>query len=273
MTKEKTRAAFDKTNRLDGPALIAVWGSDAPDDEFRLGTWETDWHAHARGQFFCIESGLLHLRTAAGSWLLPPHRAGWLPPGELHWVSVSGVASGWSILVAPDAGAGLPARPCVFAVSELMRALVRRAATWAEKESLAPEEERIAGVLFDELRQAQALPLHLPMPTDRRLLRIATALLKRPHDNRTLAQWAVSAGLSPRTARRLFLAETDMSFARWRQQARLTLGLERLAAGQSVAAVSDALGYASPSNFIAMFRRCFGESPARYFAARVSDAD
>nr|WP_251140739.1 hypothetical protein [Rhodoferax sp. U11-2br] len=28
------------------------------------------------------------------------------------------------------------------------------------------------------------------------------------------------------------------------------------------------MGYATPSNFIAMFRRCFGDSPARYFALR-----
>ena len=53
-----------------------------------------------------------------------------------------------------------------------------------------------------------------------------------------------------------------------RQQAGLVHALECLARGEPVAQVSDALGYATPSNFIAMFRRTFGESPARYFAAR-----
>jgi AraC-like DNA-binding protein len=60
------------------------------------------------------------------------------------------------------------------------------------------------------------------------------------------------------------------SFAQWRQQARLVHALERLARGESVAGVADALGYATPSNFITMFKRSFGESPARYFAKRKS---
>ena len=37
---------------------------------------------------------------------------------------------------------------------------------------------------------------------------------------------------------------------------------------RAVATVADALGYASPSGFIAMFRRAFGASPGRYFAQR-----
>lgn len=59
-----------------------------------------------------------------------------------------------------------------------------------------------------------------------------------------------------------------MSFAEWRQQARLVHSLEKLAQGDTVGNVADALGYATASNFIAMFRRAFGETPARYFAKR-----
>ena len=42
--------------------------------------------------------------------------------------------------------------------------------------------------------------------------------------------------------------------------------LEMLANGVSVANIADALGYATPSNCIAMFRRSFGDSPGRYFS-------
>ena len=63
-------------------------------------------------------------------------------------------------------------------------------------------------------------------------------------------------------------AETGLSFAAWRQQVRLTHTLEMLACGEPVAIIADALNYASPSSFIAMFRRAFGESPARYFSGR-----
>ncbi len=259
---------LDDSERADGPAVIAFLGHDAPDSQFQLGTREHDWHSHLRGQFFCVESGLVHVRTHHGSWMLPPHRAGWIPPGESHKVSISGVMSGWGVLIAPAASSILPDTPCVISTTELMRALAKRAVSWAAQDSLQPDQERLISVLQDEIRRAPHEPLHLAMPKDRRLLRIAQAILENPHDDRTLEAWAEWAGLSARTLSRLCLTETGSSFAQWRQQARLTHALERLAEGDAVADVADALGYATPSNFIAMFRRCFGDSPAHYFAKR-----
>ncbi|WP_377102369.1 AraC family transcriptional regulator [Rugamonas violacea] len=260
----------DFSEQADGPPLIALWNEDGPDSQFRLGTREYASHSHLRGQLFCVESGLLHVRTHHGSWLLPPHRAGWIPPGLEHQVSVSGAMSGWSILLAPPACVSLPARPRVVGVNELMRALVRRAASWAGQPRLAQEQERVVAVLLDEMRQAPQQPLHLPMPSDRRLLRVAKAILAQPDARRSLADWADWGGMSARTLSRQFRAETGSSFAQWRQQAGLTHALERLARGDPVAVVADALGYATASNFIVMFRRAFGASPGRYFAGAAS---
>lgn len=254
------------TERLDGPSAIAVWGSDEPGDAFLLGTRELDWHHHRRGQLFCIESGLIRLNTRQGTWLLPPQRVGWLPPGLSHKVTLSGVLSGWGVLLTPAASRTLPKRPCVMGGSDLLRALVRRAASWADADRLTPAQTRLVTVLLDEIRSAPQEPLHLPMPNDTRVLRIANALVKKPSDARTLHAFAAWAGLSERTARRIFMAETGMSFAQWRQQARLTLALERLARNEAVADVAERLGYATPSNFIVMFRRAFGAPPARYFS-------
>lgn len=266
----QTGALPDYSEQADGPPLIALWNEDGADSQFRLGTREYAGHSHLRGQVFCVESGLLHVRTHHGSWLLPPHRAGWIPPGLEHQVSVSGAMSGWSMLLAPSACAALPQRPCVIGVNELMRALVRRAASWAGRPRLAHEQERVVAVLLDEMRQAPHQPLHLPMPSDRRLLRVAKAILAQPDAARTLAEWADWGGMSARTLSRQFRAETGSSFAQWRRQAGLTHALERLARGDPVAVVADALGYATASNFIVMFRRAFGESPARYFAGAAS---
>lgn len=266
-------ALQELSERADGPALIAVWGSRAPSSHFQMGTRETGWHSHLRGQLFCIENGLIHVRTEQGSWLLPPQRAGWIPPGQRHMANISGVTSAWNVVITPEAARSLPPAPCVFGVSELLRALVRRAVDWPHQDALGPVQRRMAAVLLDEIKSAPHEPLHLPMPTDRRLLRIANAVLATPGDNRTLEQWAAWAGLSPRTLSRLCQAELGSSFARWRQQAGLVHALEGLARGESVAQVSDALGYATPSNFIAMFRRAFGESPARYFAQRDGHKD
>jgi AraC-like DNA-binding protein len=56
-----------------------------------------------------------------------------------------------------------------------------------------------------------------------------------------------------------------MSFGVWRQQLRLLRAPESLAANEPVTEVALALGYESPSAFIAMFRRCLGKTPGRYF--------
>ncbi|NHZ37521.1 AraC family transcriptional regulator [Massilia rubra] len=269
VSDEQTTVPANISERSDGPALVAIRGEDKAGNEFRLGTREYDWHTHVRGQVFCVESGLVHMRTAHGSWLSPPNRAGWIPPGEAHKVSVNGAMSGWSLLITPEAASELPRHPCVIGISELMRALVRRAVSWSAQHTLEAEQERVIAVLLDEMRHAPHEALHLPMPQDRRLLRITTAIFEQPKDDRTLDAWASWAGLSARTLSRLFRSETGISFAQWRQQARLTHALERLAQGDAVAVVADALGYATPSNFIAMFRRSFGDSPARYFANRA----
>lgn len=267
MGHNKSKHSFqDLSEQEHGPALTALWSEDDPASQFQLGTREYDWHRHLRGQIFCVESGLVHVRTGHGSWLLPPHRAGWIPPGESHKVSITGAMSGWSMLLTPAASVNLPEHPCVIGVSDVMRALVRRAASWAGQKSLKTEQERLIAVLLDEIRHAPHEPLHLPMPSDRRLLRVTSAILKKPDDNRSLRDWADWCGMSARTLSRVIRTETGFSFAQWRQQARLLLALERLARGEPVATVADALGYATPSNFIVMFRRSLGESPGRYFA-------
>ncbi|MFT4064732.1 AraC family transcriptional regulator [Paraburkholderia sp.] len=256
----------DSSERTDGPALLAFWGSDEPGSEFRLGTREYDWHRHARGQLFCIDQGFVRLQTVRGSWMLPPQRAGWIPPGVEHKASVSGALSGWGVMLRPDVICELPTQPCVMGVSELLRALVRRVAGWRVMDTLRAEQTRIVAVLLDEIRLSREEKLYLPIPAERRLLALANHLIAHPEESRGFDELAGSFGLSGRTARRYFVAQTGMSFSRWRQLARLTLALERLAAGEGVAQVADALGYATPSNFIAMFRKAFGESPGRYFS-------
>ncbi|MFA8394073.1 helix-turn-helix transcriptional regulator [Burkholderia ubonensis] len=258
----------DFSEWLDGPALIALRGNDDPASAYRLGTREYDWHMHARGQVLCVEAGLIHVHTPHGAWLLPPRRAGWVPPGAPHRVQVSGAPSGWALLASPAFCAGLPARPCVIGVSEVLRALAYRAIDWDKQAALAPEHERMAAVIHDEIRRAPREALHVPMPGDPRLARVARAILDEPGSPRTLDAWAAFGTMSPRTLRRLMMAETGLSFAQWRQQARLAHGLDLLARGRPVAEVSDALGYASPSNFIAMFRKALGDSPAHYFSRR-----
>lgn len=250
----------------DGPPVIAY------EARGEIPLEETDWHSHVRGQFFYVEQGFVITRTEHGSWLLPPHRAGWMPPGERHTVSIAGPSHAWGVFIAPCAAAGLPDRPCVVGVNDLFRAIIKRAASWPRNAESEPERDRLLAVMLDEMRRAPVEHLHLPMPVDRRLRRIAMAMFERPDDTRGIEEWASWAGMSVRTLTRLFRQETQCSVAQWRQQARLTRALERLAHGEPVSVVADALGYATPSAFVAMFRKAFGDSPGRYLARQAMTA-
>ncbi|HGE8325654.1 TPA: AraC family transcriptional regulator [Serratia marcescens] len=250
-----------------GPWLIALGGRDAAGREYRLGTREYGWHQHVRGQLLCVESGLLHVRTAHGDWVLPPQRAGWIPPATQHRVQVCGALSGWSLLLAPETCNDLSNAPCVIGISPVLQALALRAEGWDKRSALTLEQDRMAQVMRDEIRLAPTEPLHLPMSSHPRLAGVLQALLAQPGSERSLEAWAEWGAMSPRTLRRLMVGETGLSFAQWRQQARLSYALAKLAEGETVLQIAETLGYASPSNFIAMFRKAFGDSPARYFSA------
>ncbi len=249
----------DWIERADGPPVVG----------FRIQSrqslaHEVDWHHHLRGQLIHVESGLVTTRTEAGDWSLPAGCAGWMPPGVRHTVTLSGALHGWGLLVAPDAAAGLPARPCVLGMDDLLRHLALRVVDWPLQDTLAPAQQRLSQVLLDELAAATPRALHLPMPQDRRLLRIAARLLSDPADPRDLPHWADWAGLSTRSLTRRFRQETGLSFAQWRQQARLAESLRLLHDGQRIGEISHQLGYSSPSAFVTAFRQCYGLPPARW---------
>jgi AraC-like DNA-binding protein len=71
-------------------------------------------------------------------------------------------------------------------------------------------------------------------------------------------------GASVRTVIRLFPKETGLQFRHWVQQVHLSEALVRLARGDAVGVVAQALGYRSQSAFSNMFRKALRSSPNHY---------
>lgn len=222
-------------------------------------------HSHDHAQLLYASAGMMRVHTTVGTWVVPPQRAVWIPAGIEHEVSCIGHVAMRTVYVLPEAAPWLPADCRVMDVSPLTRELVLAAMTLPEGYSLKGPEARLVSVLLDQIRAAPMTRLHLPMPQDRRLHAITRGLAANPADARPLEDWARVSGASARTLSRLFLRETGMSFRLWRQQLRLHEALARLAMGEPVTRVAFAVGYESPSAFIAMFRRLLGETPGRYF--------
>jgi AraC-like DNA-binding protein len=217
-------------------------------------------HVHPVAQLAWAHTGVLTVDTAEGTWVLPPSRALWIPARVPHALGSSGVATSRSLYL-PKARWRAPT---VVAVSPLLAQLI---VYLAEAELTQPARRRAEAVLLDLLEPLHATTIAVPMPEDDRARRVAEELRRGPADARPLAAWGREAGASARTLARIWVAETGMTFGRWRAQLRLEAALTLLAKGMPVTNVAHRVGYDSASAFVAAFRRALGVTPASYFGA------
>jgi len=224
-----------------------------------------DWHDHAVHQLIHPSRGVLAVSTEAGGWIVPPHRAVWIPAGAAHAHRAHGPTLMRTLAFDRAMDPIRVDRPTVLAVSPLLREVI---ISLTSLDGTGAEADRRRGnlrqVAFDQLQQVDTLPLHLPSPADERLRDIAALLHADPADQRNLAAFGAAVGAGERTLSRLFRRETGMSFPQWRTQLRLHHSLVLLASGASVTAVAADCGYSSTSAFIESFRHAFGTTPGRY---------
>ncbi|QHP95024.1 AraC family transcriptional regulator (plasmid) [Burkholderia glumae] len=234
--------------------------------------WEHAKHRHRRAQLLYSVRGILNCEIEDGVWIVPPQCAVWIPGDLPHAARGSGETECHCLFVEPDAAPDLPKCCCTISVSPLLRELLLKVACFPELYPLGSREDRLIAVLLDELAMAPVEDLHLPMPRDPRLRRLAEMLLTDPTDKTSKGDWATRIGMSERSMSRLLMHEIGMSFGRWRRQLHVILALQRLTKGESVQTVALELGYENASGFVTMFRKAVGKPPARYLADRMVNA-
>jgi AraC-like DNA-binding protein/mannose-6-phosphate isomerase-like protein (cupin superfamily) len=223
-------------------------------------------HAHVKTQLLYVVSGVLTIEAAGGVWTVPPRCALWIPSTTPHSGRAAGRIEIANLYIDPELTAPLNDRCGIVLVKPLLRELIFRFASGRKNaQTDAGREGRLASVLLDELAAAPLEPIYLPMPKDRRLVKLTEAMIANPSVRLTIREWGSQVGASDRTLTRLFARETGMSFRQWRQQLHVGLALQRLASGELVTTIAADLGYDSVSAFIVMFRRMLGTTPTRYF--------
>ena len=222
-------------------------------------------HTHDWHQLVYATEGVMTVDTPVGSWVVPPHRAVWIPAGCEHTVRMTGVVRMRTVYLRPDLVDRVPAACCVIHVSSLLRELILETLRLGMLADDVPEHVRLAGVLVDQIAHTGEAPLRITRPTDARARVVAEQAQADLSTTPSIAQLARGSGASVRTVERLFLLETGMTFGRWLQHVKVHHALERLAAGESVTAAGHAVGYDSTSAFIAMFKRVLGTTPGNYF--------
>lgn len=229
-------------------------------------------HNHREAQLILIMRGLLTFEVAKGLWMVPPHCALWIPGGIDHSVRAIGGLEVYALFIAPEIARDLPAERCTMSASPLLRELVMAASRLPELYDESGPAGRLVEVMLDEILAAPVERLHLPLPADPRLRKIADGLTRDPADRATIGEWAGRVAMSERALFRLVPQQTGMSFGRWRKQFQIMLALERLSEGEPVQSVALDLGYESASAFITMFKKALGQPPARYLASRRGQA-
>ncbi|WP_298209597.1 helix-turn-helix transcriptional regulator [Acidovorax sp.] len=241
-------------------------------------------HSHPWAQVAISTTGVIRLTVSHGTYIVPPSRALWIPPGVEHAVTMVEDADLRTLYFHQPRGRCGPGalgqghraseatqawRQCrVLEVSDLLRALVREMPTAPDGgPAITPaerlREQHLSALVRDELARAAAVKLGVDLPQDKRLRHLCEAVLADPTRHETLADWAQDTGASPRTVARLFRSELGSTFTQWRQQVILAKAVSLAAGRMPMGQIAAELGY-SPSAFSAMVRKSVGQPPGRF---------
>jgi AraC-like DNA-binding protein/mannose-6-phosphate isomerase-like protein (cupin superfamily) len=228
-----------------------------------------DPHWHDRAQFVFAVEGTMRVRTPRRAWIVPPSRALWVPSHTVHEIQMYGVVEMRSLYVDNAAAAGMPSSCVVLNVTPLLRELVVRAVALPARYDEAGDDGLLMRLLMAEIRRLPKCALDLPLPESADLTQLCERILTDLSARRPCDFDANEMNTSTRTLYRRFVKETGITFARWKQQARLLESIRRLAEGTSVTTVAMDLGYESASAFSTMFRRSLGIAPRGFIARKA----
>jgi AraC-like DNA-binding protein len=220
-------------------------------------------HWHAWDQLTYAAGGAMQLRGDRDTWLVPAGRALWIPARVRHAEHVRAPAVMTTLYFAAGSARGRPRQPAMVDVTPLLHELIAHIAARGELTRTAASHARLLGVLLDQLTPVPNT-LQLPLPRDARARAVADRLRAQPRDDAPVHALGRDAGASGRTLERIFRSETGMTIGAWRRQLRLQHAVGTLVGGASVGTAAREAGYASPSAFIAVFKKTFGTTPKRY---------
>jgi AraC-like DNA-binding protein len=223
------------------------------------------WHFHDLDQLLYAYRGVMTVSTSDGTWIVPTHRAVWIPAALPHTITMSGAVAMRSLYFRRRMIRSMPRICCVVNVPPLFKELIVGACQASSLNRVNRTQRHLMLMIADQLRAINVEPLRLPTPTDPRAMRVAQILESDPGERRPIGKLCKQAGASKRTIERLFLRDVGMTCGKWRQQLRLMHAMRYLAEGAKVTDAAMQSGYSTASAFVSMFRRTLGTTPKAYF--------
>lgn len=224
-------------------------------------------HQHRRAQLLYGSTGLMHVTTRNGEWVVPPQHAVWIPPETIHAVRFVGVTTRSLYIEPAHAAASVKHRRCVVvSVSPLLRQLLLEAVDLPPLYD-STRERVLVDLMLLELAAMPVREFDIPLPQHPALLALCQAFLRNPSIHDPAERWASALFMSASTFRRHFLQQTGLSFSAWRQRACVVSAQALLITGKPVNEVALTLGFENASSFATMFRRVTGQPPSYYHPA------
>ena len=265
MSQKRQTALFDRSR--DRESSITTLTYDYP------AGYVVPLHYHDRDQLVYASRGVMTIRTDDGTWVVPTHRAVWIPAYVAHTITMSGLVAMRTLYLKPQLAKKLPRRCCVVNVPPLLKELVLYSCRFAGLRTTVRWQRHLIDVILDQFQAVETVPLQLPNISDPRAARVAALLLADPGSTRTLSQLCKQCGAGKRTVERLFQEEAGITFGKWRQQLRLMHAMRLLAEGAKITHAALEAGYSTPSAFISMFKKSLGTTPTSYFRQASTRAD
>jgi AraC family transcriptional regulator len=232
-------------------------------------------HEHEDGHFIVVLAGRYRSSARGADGVLGPGDVLWNPPGTRHQDAF--VEAGGSF-----AALSLPARQAAELHLQTggARRLMAAARSLAQELACRPVPLDLGGLLQveDHCRQLCALSLARPPrglqaldePRERHepawLRRCMEQLVDDCEQPLRLADLAVAAGVHPVSLSRAFRRHYGLSPGQLQRRALLNRAAQQLRAGQPIADVAAALGFADQSHFTRLFRAEYRCTPAAWVA-------
>ena len=209
----------------------------------------------------------MNVTTPIGRFLVPSHRAVWIPPQIDHSVGVLADIEMRSVYLEKswlNRQSKHPQLDQVFVIE--VNLLLREMILAAHAEDATRERiELLMKVAVMELLAAKKATTFLPMPLDARAMIVANLALKDTKFEKTFEQFCIGANASTRTITRLFADETKLNFREWRQRARIMNAVEFLAnKNYSIKHIALKLGFSSTAAFTHAFKEVMDVTPSEF---------
>lgn len=221
-------------------------------------------HEHDRIQLLHTLSGVIHVTTVEGIWVIPPLKGIWIPENKQHSIKIFGQVEARGIFVDPLARADFNTQCCVVAIPKLLSELINHAVNIKNEILPHTRNERLLELILDEVRFLEEVPFQLPEAQSELLKEICRNIRNDLSASNQLDVIAQQHHLSTKTLSRLFQKELNMNFSVWLRQAKLLKALTELEMKKPILNIALELGYENLSAFSYMFKREMGLTPTEY---------